>query len=306
MLFLYLTAHSSSDLCKSNTGLGNVLFQLAFQYCVSKKYNIKPNYFHLSQFIKKLESFGLTNYDTTIYRNFHNIDKGIVSSIDLIFSERKKAHIYDEQLISNIIKHRNENMLIKNSYLQSIKYFDEYEKEIQELFSPDYKSLKIIYNKYPQIQNDKVINVAIHLRLEWGASLTYKPEYYKNSIKFIENKFNNSNTTINYFVFSDNINKAKSILSRLNGPFIYCENNPDYIDLWIMSLCCHNIICHSTLGWWGAYLNKKSDKCVLYPSDVLTFFCRKVLRRGNIKEIQNNIYPENWICINSKSLCKSK
>ena len=57
MLFLYLTATNSSDLCQSNTGLGNVLFQLACQYCISKKYNIQANYYYLYEFIKKIEIY---------------------------------------------------------------------------------------------------------------------------------------------------------------------------------------------------------------------------------------------------------
>ena len=293
MLFLYLTAYNSDDLCKSNTGLGNVLFQLAFQYCIHKKYDIDSNYFYLSQFIKKLKGFGLTNYDTSIYRRFYNIDN-ISPNIDVILKE-SRCHFYDKQLINNIIKHRNKNILIKNSYLQSNRYFQEYENEIQEIFSPDDKSLKLIYKKYPQIQNNKVINVSIHLRLEWGANRTTKPDYYQNAIKYIENKYKNSQNNINYFVFSDNINKAKTILSQLNKLFIYCENNPDYIDLWVMSLCNHNIICPSTLGLWGSYLNKNKDKCVLYPFDMISFYSF-----ANI--VKDDHIPSNWISIRSNSI----
>jgi len=302
MLFLYLTAHNSDDLCKSNTGLGNVLFQLAFQYCVSKKYNIKPNYFHLSQFIKKLGNLGLTNYDTTIYRNFHNIDKGIIaSSIGLIFSEQKKAHIYDQQLISNIIKHGNKNMLIKNSYLQSHKYFHEYEDIIQDLFMPDEISLKQIYLKYHQLKETDTINVSIHIRLRWGA-IRYTSNYYKDAIDFLREKYKNTNSKINFFVFSDNIHESKKILLNLNYNFIYCEDNLDYIDLWIMSLCSDNIICHSTLGWWGAYLNKDKNKSILYPSDIFITFFKKILGRTNLQEIKDNFYPKEWICVRSNSI----
>ena len=55
MLFLYLTHIDATDLSKSHTGIGNVLFQLACQYCISKKYNIQPNYYYLNEFIKKFE-----------------------------------------------------------------------------------------------------------------------------------------------------------------------------------------------------------------------------------------------------------
>ncbi len=53
MLFLYLTHIDVTHLCNSHTGLGNVLFQLASQYCISKKCNIQANYYYLYEFIKK-------------------------------------------------------------------------------------------------------------------------------------------------------------------------------------------------------------------------------------------------------------
>ena len=295
MLFLYLTVTNSSDLCQSNTGLGNVLFQLACQYCISKKYNIQANYYYLYEFIKKIEIYGLKNYDTTIFRNIP-IDN-IKPNIDITLHETK-CHYYDKQLVYDIVKNKDKNISIKGSYLQSINYFNEYEKDVKKLFSPDKVSLELIYNKYPELKKDNVINVSIHLRLEWGTHLKYKIDYFKDSIEYIENKLKGA--TINYFVFSDNIHKAKNILSPLDKTFVYCENNHDYIDLWIMSLCNHNIICHSTMGWWGAYLNKNKDKLVLYPS-FTSYFYSKITRVPS-EVIQYNYLPRDWISIQSKCI----
>ena len=63
MLFLYLTTTNSSSLCESNTGLDNVLFQLACQYCISKKYNIQANYYYLYEFIKNFQNHLIKNRD---------------------------------------------------------------------------------------------------------------------------------------------------------------------------------------------------------------------------------------------------
>ena len=70
--------------------------------------------------------------------------------------------------------------------------------------------------------------------------------------------------------------------------------------MWIMSLCEHNIICHSTLGWWSAYLNKNENKYVFYPKESLIFYSK--LTNTNINIIKNNYYPEKWICLESKSM----
>ena len=167
---------------------------------------------------------------------------------------------------------------------------------------PDENSLSKIYSKYPQLVETDTTNVSIHLRLKWGAKLTYNSNFIKDAISKIKSK--ETTGKINFFIFSDNIKKAKLILLNLKQDFIYCNGNSDYIDLWIMSLCNHNIICHSTLGWWGAYLNQNPNKIVIYPSDMLTFFCKKVLGRNNIDLIKENIYPKSWICLKSSSIVK--
>jgi hypothetical protein len=281
-------------------GLGNILFRIASQYGICNKYNLKINVYSLEKFIDFGETIKMfVNWKKTILRN---IDFKLQENVhDITLHEIKKAHIYDEQLISDIIKNKDKNILIKDSYLQSHKYFNGYEDDIQNIFAPDEISLEFINNKYPELKDKSVINISLHLRLEWGGNYSYKIKYFEDSIHFFENKYNNSNTTINYFVFSDNINKAKDILASLNKSFIYCENNFDYIDLWIMSLCNHNIICHSTIGWWGAYLNKNKNKCVLYPSDMITFYSM-ITEGTNIDLLKENHLPNNWISINSNSI----
>lgn len=60
------------------------------------------------------------------------------------------------------------------------------------------------------------------------------------------------------------------------------------MDMYIMSMCKHNIIANSTFSWWGAWLNNNENKIVIAPS--IWFGVAKQL---NTKDI----IPNGWIKI---------
>ena len=85
---------------------------------------------------------------------------------------------------------------------------------------------------------------------------------------------------------SDDINWCKENLKGDN--IIFIEDEPDYVDLWLMSLCEHNIITNSSFSWWGSWLNKYQDKIVIAP---------KVWFGANKNLNPKDIYCEEWILI---------
>ena len=111
-------------------------------------------------------------------------------------------------------------------------------------------------------------------------------EYYKNALQKIVDKI--GNTEIEIFIFSDDIEWAKENL-KFPYPTNFVSNSQilDYEEMYLMSLCQHNIIANSTFSWWGAWLNKNSAKIVIAP------------KQWSVKKSSDglNILPKEWLQI---------
>lgn len=108
-------------------------------------------------------------------------------------------------------------------------------------------------------------------------------QYYEKAVSYLKNILGE----INVFVFTNDQEWVKNNISFDVPTFFVEENDEDngYMDMYLMSLCHHNIIANSTFSWWGAWLNVNSEKKVISPS--LWF---------NTDELNNNdIIPKSWI-----------
>lgn len=106
--------------------------------------------------------------------------------------------------------------------------------------------------------------------------------YYDNAVNFISDKVKNPQ----YFVFSDDLKWAEDNLKLDNC--IYVNHNKgrnSYVDMYLMSLCKHNIIANSTFSWWAAWLNKNKEKIVTIPE--------KWIIGKNCEQM----YPAQWVKI---------
>lgn len=164
--------------------------------------------------------------------------------------------------------------LRKHSYIkgywQSENYFTKYKDIILQQFvikippSPINASAIEEISSIPNsvsvhIRRGNYVNIDFVNKIHGTTSL----DYYDTAINYFKKEFHD----IKLFVFSDDIEWVKENL-KTSIPTFYIDfnnDNTDYEDLRLMSLCKHNIIANSTFSWWGAYLNKNPNKVVFAP-----------------------------------------
>jgi hypothetical protein len=85
-------------------------------------------------------------------------------------------------------------------------------------------------------------------------------EYYHAALKSIDAK-----EGAEIFMFSDDIEWCRQNL-KFDLPVTYVNNafHPVW-DMYLMSLCSHNIIANSSFSWWAAWLNTNPEKKVIAP-----------------------------------------
>ena len=168
-----------------------------------------------------------------------------------------------------------------------MSHYKSVKKELKKaLFSTQILPLnikQIIAEKYDSILKKRT--TAIHVRR--GDYLKFSKhhpaqtaEYYNNGMELLRNK------TDTFIVCSDDIEWCKQNI--IGDNVVYIENERDYIELYLISLCDNVIISNSSFGWWGAWLNKNSNKTVI---------ATKQWFGEAISHNESDIIPNKWIKI---------
>lgn len=252
---------------KIQGGLGNQMFQWAYGKALSIKHNtdlLLDVGYYSNQGIDTPRKFDLINFPNLTYKQPQLENKNIVQVNDNFYYSDLK---YDE----------NYNYFL-NGFWQSEKYFIDIEEIIR-------KELAIDKETEEKLKNNIIGNcVSLHIRrTDYVTSNGYHPvltmDYYHLALEIIENYDN-------VLIFSDDVEWCKNNLSFKNMVFI--ENNTNIEDLWLMSLCNHNIIANSSFSWWGAWLNNNTDKIVIAPKKWFGEYT-------NLNE--KDIIPNKWLKI---------
>lgn len=171
--------------------------------------------------------------------------------------------IYREPIASyqKITYHPNMQL---DGYFQSEKYFAHHRKELLKLLAPRSDDLAYIKRKYKRIlRHPNSVGVQIRFYKWEDSKSEIYPQYGMDYLKKAMALFPKSAL---FVVSSNNIEYArKSIPAWAKKRVVLLQNEPNYIDLRILSMCKHNIITNSSFGWWGAWLNTNPKKTVVYP-----------------------------------------
>lgn len=276
-------------------GLGNQMFQYAFLKFL--EYKGKEVFADLSAYEKEVTNefllekvFCDVKVKKCVKKQKDNYIKKILDMQSryqniILYNE---PNIYETKIKQTDIEFEKYTGGIISGLHQTAKYGEHIRDMIIELFRfkhEDDKGLNELSNKF--IHSNMV---SVHIRrgdyLQGNNKWTYgdicTDRYYEKAIKLISEQVEN----VQYCFFSNDIGWVKEHYKIDDA--IYIERNMfddyyDWYDMYLMSICKHNIIANSTFSWWGAWLNQNPNKIVIAPSKWVNG-CEYI-----------DIYPAQWI-----------
>lgn len=284
-------------------GLGNQMFQYAFYKYLSlyKKNNLKLdlssfNDYELHNGYELEKVFGITEEIASVEESDHyksnypllfKIENKLLSKNYIFGTKHFKENNF---LINDKIFNENIDDFYIEGYFQTDKYIRESESDIRDLFR--FKT-ELTDEEEALLENNCV---SIHIR--GGDYLTNEKDrnlfgnictsnYYKKAIEYMKENVKDPN----FLIFTNDIDYSKKILDSEQFTIIdWNKGENSFRDMYLMSLCKHNIIANSSFSWWGAWLNTSNLKIVISPN--------KWFNNTGIN--QQDIIPDNWIKVGSK------
>lgn len=289
---------------KVNGGLGNQMFQYAFGRGISLALGVEMKldiswfnaiaeqdtirHYELNCFSTKIEIASTDEVKKIKGRMLHlpRRVRNFLSKLKLLSQKSyflEKYYHYDSSVALCPDKSYFEG------YWQSYRYFDKYREIIREdfIYKDALSETNKKYKEYIVSQN----SVSLHIRR--GDYVTNSNangyhgvsslDYYYSAMNYIAQRVEDAH----FFIFSDDIEWVKENLNS-QEKMTFAENKANtkaFEEIYLMSLCQHNIIANSTFSWWGAYLNVHNEKIVIAP---------KIWFKDT--EINtNDLIPESWI-----------
>ena len=286
---------SNAVIVRFSGGLGNQMFQYAF---LKAQGDLKKQVYANISSYKALGKmpFQLTSVFKSIEMKFVNSyeEKCLINRV-LDRIDNKRFLIYKEPLAATEIKEKSADIdLLKatggifEGYFQTCRFAELVKGELLRDFQFDISEKLDLRGLAEKVNKENYISVHVrrgdylldHTRRYYGNICT--KEYYNKAIEYMKKRFPKSK----FCFFSDDIEWVKENYAVQEAFYIdttLFSNYQDWFDMYLMSVCKHNIIANSTFSWWGAWLNQNPEKVVIAPNKWINS-CEYI-----------DIYPQDWV-----------
>lgn len=287
-------------------GIGNQMFQFALARILADK--------------NDSELLVDTNFYKETSRNLKNFPRyfsiGIFDLSYKIATEKKKKPFNNPLLkyriqrklglkYPKIIKEKSFNFdpelltmkapIFLKGYFQSYKYFTGVENKIRQFYEfPDEK----LDGRNEETRSRILAKPSVSVHIRRGDYVENRKtqefhgncsvEYYKKAINYLLVSIKDFNLVF----FSDDISWVQNQFKDLPYEKIFVTGNLNensWKDMYLMSLCDHNIIANSSFSWWAAWLNKNPEKKVVAP--------KKWFADIDQEQKSLDLLPPDWIRI---------
>lgn len=253
------------------------MFQIAAMNNFSHKSGIQSSFPNFSNHLDHLKNDKIHNKNCQYANEYKLFIKNINESV------KEKPQFQVNFPFHYVDFYDIKDGMVFDGFFQSEKYFIDVKRQIQDSFDTDVIDL----SKY-EINFERVCSIHIrrgdYLKFSDNHPLMTR-EYYINAVKILSKKIDH------VLVFSDDVDWCKNNFSKndFNKNVVYSKESKDYLEISLMSKCAHNVIANSSFSWWGAWLNKNSDKVVIAPK---TWFGK------NLEHLTtDDLIPQDWIKI---------
>ncbi len=240
-------------------GIGNQLFQQAFAMSLGRRlgYSLRTD---LSFYAN--DPYG---NESVVHSLFPEISEVSISSL-----AGSGHYMLDESSVKGLEEvaafPADAKTVVLNGYWQGEQYFDK--TSVEDMYSRlcTYGEKNADPDVIRRLQSS-TNSLALHIRRgDYAHMGICKPSYYIAALEFFKNRY--SDLTV--YLFSDEPNFSKHLLTAAGYGF-QCINGKDaLIDLYLMSLCKHFVISNSTFSWWAAYFGEPRQGVIICPKEWVT------------------------------------
>lgn len=193
-------------------------------------------------------------------------------------------------------------------YFQNTQYFFGFEKEIRQALTLQptikqkiRKNFQQIIKQYSRpiisihVKRGELVNETTVNNINFYGSNGILLTYLRQAIAYFKRIFYKPT----FLIFTNRIDDFNKYGSK-DDPQHWCNtylcdddimlqtNETDIEDFAMMSMCDHNILCHSTtFGWWAAWLNTNKNKIVIAPK---YYFMDRT-------KFVDGFYPKEWVLL---------